>query len=235
MSPRNVHELAAPYTLRALDPLERAVFERHLARCGSCLAELPRLQEAAAALAYGVDVPSPPPTLRDRVLARVRNAPRSAGSAAPRSALRRALPMVAAAATSLALVLAVWAASLSRALAEERAAQEAQTRALAVLSHPAAGRLRLSGADGSLVVTPGGQAALVVWGLPPAPSGKTYELWVVARDRARPAGLFAGGAPRSVVALTAPVPRGAIVGVSLEDAAGAERPTGEMLLRARAT
>jgi anti-sigma-K factor RskA len=56
----------------------------------------------------------------------------------------------------------------------------------------------------------------------------------VQGTRARPAGLFRGGAGSKVVELTKPVAPGAIVGVTLERAGGSKTPTGAMLLRASA-
>jgi anti-sigma-K factor RskA len=85
-----------------------------------------------------------------------------------------------------------------------------------------------------LVVSPTRKGVLVANSLPEAGRGKTYEAWVVQGTRARPAGLFRGGAGSKVVELTKPVAPGAIVGVTLERAGGSKTPTGAMLLRASA-
>ena len=45
------HTLAGAYALDAIDGPDRARFERHLARCLACAAELRELREAAARLA----------------------------------------------------------------------------------------------------------------------------------------------------------------------------------------
>ena len=67
-----------------------------------------------------------------------------------------------------------------------------------------------------------------------APSGKTYEAWVIERGEApRPAGLFRGGGPRTVVRLERPVPAGAHVAVTVEREGGVERPQGPMLFSAQ--
>jgi anti-sigma-K factor RskA len=61
--------------------------------------------------------------------------------------------------------------------------------------------------------------------LPPAPAGKTYEAWVIRDDAIRPAGLFSGGDGASVVELSRRVPRGSVIGVTVERAGGAPQPT----------
>lgn len=68
------HSLAAPYALDALERAERIRFERHLARCARCAAEVRALSEDAVRLAWSAAAP-PPPGLRDRVLAAVRDTP----------------------------------------------------------------------------------------------------------------------------------------------------------------
>jgi anti-sigma-K factor RskA len=77
---------------------------------------------------------------------------------------------------------------------------------------------------GRLVVAPGGQAVMVVDGLAAAPSGKTYEVWVIRGTTPRRAGLFAGGG-RSVVAVDGTVPQDAVVAVTLERSGGVDAPT----------
>ncbi len=63
-----------------------------------------------------------------------------------------------------------------------------------------------------------------------APSGKTYEAWVIEGDTPRPAGLFAGGC-RSVQ-LQEPLASGNTVAVTLEDEGGVDSPTTDPLLSA---
>lgn len=228
----DIHALAAAYVAHALDPEEARAFERHLVLCERCREEVASLQDAVAALAYGIEGPPAPPALRERIIAEAR---RERGQVVP---MRRrwALPAaagIAAAAAAAALGLGLWAASLSSSLDSERSARRAEARALALLAQPGAQLVPLAGANGSLVVDPTRAAVLVVRGLEPPPAGKTYEAWVIAAGGPKPAGLFAGGAGRSVFALTRPVPPGATVGVTLEPAGGVERPTGAVLFRAQ--
>jgi len=65
---RDVHTLAGPYAMDAISALDRARFERHLARCEECAREIAGLREATARLATAAAV-APPPALRARVMA----------------------------------------------------------------------------------------------------------------------------------------------------------------------
>ena len=47
----DIHALSGAYAVDALDDLERAGFERHLAGCAACRAEVASLREATAAMA----------------------------------------------------------------------------------------------------------------------------------------------------------------------------------------
>jgi anti-sigma-K factor RskA len=64
-----LHEAAGLYVLGALEPTERAEFERHLQSCDECTAEVRSLAAVAAALPRGVPLIDPPSGLRSRVLA----------------------------------------------------------------------------------------------------------------------------------------------------------------------
>ena len=107
------------------------------------------------------------------------------------------------------------------------AAARDSSRALGLLSKPSTERFPVVGSQGALVlaVGSGGRAMLVLRGLEQAPSGRTYEAWVLdpAGGPPDPAGLFSGG--ERVVELTRPVPAGATVAVTVEDAVGSDTPT----------
>ncbi len=234
MEQSGVHEQVAAYALDALDDREREAFEQHLSECTVCKEELDSLRSAAAALAYTGDAPPPSPELRARLLQRVRRESRTA----PVVSLHRrvALPAVAAlaaAAAAATIALGFWISSLQSSLDHERAARSAQDQALGVLAAPGTSRFELTGASGSLLVAPGGDAALVVSGLPRAPSGKTYEAWVIQRGEPKPAGTFAAGGTRAIVWITRKVPSGARVAVTVEPEGGSARPTSQPLFGAQ--
>lgn len=218
-----IHDLTPAYALDALDAGEEERYVEHLAACERCREELAELRDPVAALAYGVTSPAPPPALRDRILGAAR-AERS--NVVP---IRRRLPValgaVAAVAATVALALGLWAASVSGDLDRERSL-------LAILADPEAKTIPLEGANGRLVVTDTGEAALVVSGLATAPEGKTYELWVAEGEKMLPAGVFDAEHERDVVRLTRPVPPGSGVAITVEDDGGADAPTSDPIFTA---
>jgi anti-sigma-K factor RskA len=211
MEHTGIHELSAAYALDALDPAERQEFEEHLLHCADCREAVTLFQETAAALAFGVETPAPPAGLRGRILEQARREQPNVVPLRPRWALPAAAS-VAAVAACAAIGLGIWAAVLNGRLADRPES------------------IALSGANGSLIVSPSGQGTLVLNGLAPAPAGKTYEVWVIERDRLLPAGTFAGGG-RVAVVLTRPVPNGAVVAVTLERAGGVPKPTSRPFIR----
>jgi anti-sigma-K factor RskA len=226
MERTEIHELSAAYALDALDPEELEAFEAHLAHCPECREHVATFQETVAELAYDVDAPAPSPSLRNRVLADARREQPKV-VAMPRR--RWAFPVAAAAAFAagcVALGLAFWASDLANQLDDERAALHRTEEVVIALSDPNSERIPLDGADGILVVkSDSSEGWMLVNGLDKAPSGKTYEAWVIEGDEATAAGLFSGGGERTVVPLTVPVPEGAIVAVTVEEAGGVEQST----------
>ena len=230
MEANALHELTAAYALDALDERDAAEYEAHLARCERCREELTGFREAASALASAVDAPAPPAGLRDRIVAQ---AAAERPNVVPLRPRWRSLPgALAVAAAAAAVAFAVWSASLSRSLENEREANDEFARAAAILADPAAKRVPLSGEYGTLVVRDTGQAALVMRRLPQAPSGKTYEAWVIEGGKPRPAGLFEGGSGPQAVVLDEPVPDGAQVAATIEEAGGVETPRGDPVFSA---
>ena len=228
-----LHELTAGYALDALDAEERARFEEHLATCESCREELQGFWQVSASLAHAAGGPPPPSSLRKRILDEARA---ERPNVVP---LRRrlAVPLLsatAAAAAVAAIGLGFWATSLSGELDELRGQGGDERAAIAVLADPNHRALPLAGANGRLVVSSTGQAAMVLAGLEPAPPGKTYEIWVIEDGTPRPAGLFGSAGTRTVVALSRPVPSGAVVAVTLEPEGGVDVPTGTPLFKTSA-
>ena len=227
MEQTEIHELTAAYALDALDPDDEQRYEEHLRGCRDCQEELASLWQASTALAYAVEAPAPPAALRERILDQARSertnvVPLRRRWAAP------AVGGIAAVAASAAVALGVWASSLSESV-------ERRDALIAILADPEAAQVEIPDANGRLVVSRTRAAALVLPALARAPSGKTYEAWVIERGQSpRPAGLFRGGGARTVVRLQRPVPEGAQVAVTVEEEGGVERPQGPMLFSAQA-
>ena len=212
----DVHDLTAAYALDALDDVEREQYEAHLAQCARCRDELAQLSEAAAALAWAVESPAPPPALRGRILD---EAGAGRGNVVPLVRRRRVWPGLAAVAACAAVGLGVWAATLSSTLHDERAS--------------AVQLIELHGRSGMLAVTHERNATLIVEKLPAAPAGMTYEAWVIPKEGApQPAGTFKGGGV-AMLHLGMKVPHGAVVAATIEHAGGSKQPTSKPLFSAQ--
>ena len=229
-----LHELSAAYALDALEPHDAAEFEEHLSTCPRCRAEVASFRAPVGALGFAAPGAEPSPDLRERILEQARS---ERAIVVP---IRRRWPLpvaaaVAAAAACAALVLGIWAASLSSQLGDERAARAQEERAVAVAFEPGAQHYAVEGAEGTLAVAEEGQGALILSGLDPAPEGHVYRAWVSADGkRMLPAGDFDAEDGSAAVPLTRSVPEGGLVAVTLEpeDAPG-DRPTDEPILVAR--
>jgi len=213
MATEALHNLTAAYALDALDPDERRDYEAHLARCGRCRDELASLSEAATSLAYAVSSPTPAPHLRERIIAAARAERPNVVPLRPRWAVPSAA--VAVCAVAAVIVLAVWAASLSHKVDRLQAERADQEHVAAVLASPDAQSVSI-GDRGKLVVTPIGEAALVLTRLQSAGSGHVYEAWVAENGKPKPAGTFQAQSDVTAVPLEQPVPKGATVMVTRE-------------------
>ena len=227
MDSGTIHELSAAYALDALDPAEEREFEQHLRTCERCREDVASFEAAAAALAFGVESPEPPPALRGRILERVQS---ERAVVAPFKRRRVSFGVVsglAAAAAVVAIGLGIWAVSLSNDLDATREVNR-------VLADPGARTIELQGADGRLVVSPEGDAALVVRNLDPAPQGQTYQAWVIEGKAApKPAGLFNGDDRNDLLLLDQDVPANAVVAVTVEPEGGVDAPTTQPIFSAQ--
>jgi anti-sigma factor RsiW len=229
MESLTMHDLTAAYALDALDFDEARRYEDHLATCEICREQLAQLGGAAGALAFAVESPVPPEALRLRILEAARA---ERPNVVPlRNRWTGATAAIAAVAAVAAIGFGIWAASLSNSLDQERSARQKVER---LLADPTASRVRVSGTTtGTLFVERNDKATLVISRLAPAPSGKTYEAWVIQNDKPVRAGTFAGGGTTAVVQLERPVPSGSIVAVTLEREPGADTPHGKLLLHSQ--
>ena len=219
----DLHELTAGYALDALDPAERERYEAHLATCEPCREELQGFWQVTGALGRAAGGPQPPAALRERILAQARA---ERPNVVP---LRRRVPtpVVSAAAAVAAVVavgLGIWSIGLANDLDDAR-------DELSVLVDPNARTYDTAGGEASLVVTPTGDAALVVRKLAPAPAGKDYEIWVFENGVPRAAGVFD---EPGVARIAHPVAPGQMVAVTLERDGGVDAPTGAPLFTASA-
>lgn len=193
----DLHDLTAAYALDALDPDEAEAYERHLGQCEECREQLAELNESAAALAFGAVAPAPPARLRTSILDAAAAERSNVVPLLRRRWVARGLAVAAAAVACIVVGLAV---SLS---------QSSTTKTVMA----------------SVVLGPTRTATLHVTGLSTAPSGKTYEAWVIPHGKApRPAGLFPGGTD-TTKNLPGTVPPNAVIAVTVEPAGGSKLPT----------
>ena len=209
MDVEKLHDLTAAYALDALDSEEREAFEVHLAECERCREEVAEFSSVAASLAHAVEPASPPPALRERILDAARAERPNVVPLRPRWAYPVAA--LAAVAACAAIGLGIWGFSLHNQLGNSNA--------------QAISRIALSGAPNSFVVYSGDSAGLVVSNLTAAPTGKTYEAWVLQGKVASAAGLFQGGSGTRYLSLGRKVPQGSVVAVTVEPAGGSPQPT----------
>jgi anti-sigma-K factor RskA len=218
--------LAAPYALDALDGEERAAFEAHLAQCAQCRAEVASFREVAARLAMTAPVAEPSPALRDRVLAEARRVRPIGGG------VRRAW-LAAAAGFLLALVVggAWWRERDARRTLEARVAEQGELLATLLAPDVGVANLAATGKPPSarLFWNPQRQrVVMAVFDLPPAPAGRTYQLWAIATGKPPVSlGTFNTGPDGRLTAAMA-VPAGLafdLTAVTEEPAGGSPQPT----------
>lgn len=191
------HALSGAYAVDALDDLERAQFERHLRECDICSSEVQSLREASAMLAETTAVP-PSAALRARVLAEVastRPLPPVVPVAPPTAdtGRRRWFPALVAAAAA---VIAVGVGVIATEPWDDDSSQTQNlTAAERILAAPDAETFTNTfggpGKDVTVVRSVSLDAAVIVpEGMPPAPDGHAYALWLQHDNRMVPAGIM---------------------------------------------
>lgn len=228
----DIHELTAAYALHALAGPEEEAFEEHLRHCEDCRDHVATLRATTSLLAHDAPAAAPPAELRNRILAAARAERGNVVPLRPRWAAPVAA--IAAVAACAAVALGLWAQTLHHTLGNRDAILGTQSRALAVAASRDARRFPLSGGHGALVVTPSGHAALLLSGLPKPPPGKVFEAWVMSGKSAEPAGVFSSNGEATAIELERSVPAGTTVGLTIERAGGARRPSGPPVVQSAA-
>lgn len=223
-----IHALTGAYAVDALDDIERARFEQHLAQCADCRAEVAELRETAALLGEAT-ASAPSAATRAAVLSRigqVRPLPPEVGPAAVRRIRRWPTTLVAAAVTvlvlgALALTIQPWRGHDATTPSMADRIQAAPDATRETVSLPVGGTATLVNSHKV------GYAMLMTRNLGAAPAGKVYELWL-QNDKGvmEPAGLLGTGHDQTVV-LEGSSAESVGAGITVEPSGGSSRPTSE--------
>jgi len=241
------HILTGAYAMHALTGADAARFERHLARCAACAAEVSEFAEATARLAAAAAA------LKQRALAAAAGArqlpPATARAMASRPARPVAWPArpasllrrpwaarLALAAAAAAVALAAVSGVTARTAQHQLAAGQAGSRQVAaVLTAPDATMIdaRVSTGGTVTVVMSRLDRALVfaAAGLRPLPPSRCYQLWLLRPGTEQPAAMLPDPqhdrtGPLTVTGL-APA---SLLGLTIEPAGGSRHPTTAMIL-----
>jgi anti-sigma-K factor RskA len=233
----DIHALSGAYAVDAVDDIERAEFERHLATCADCREEVASFRATATQLSTLMSE-TPPERLREQVLrdiAKVRPLPPAVGEEAgrrieatsrlPDSRRRRNRWLAAAAA-----VVAVGGGAALAVTQPWNSSSQVQTNIAAqVQQAPDAQRYQTTLSDGSTLTIVRsqsvGRAVLVTENLAAAPSGKTYQMWLQAAGGSFvSAGLVPPGSTQPVV-LEGDAATAQGAGVTIEPSGGSPQPT----------
>ena len=244
----DVHSLSGAYAVDAVDDVERARFEAHMAGCSQCRDEAASLRAAAGEMASMTLAP-PPPSLRAAVLrdissvrplpprvtpepasAPVLSAPSAPSTPASlaskraersgRAPLRRWLVGVAAAA-----VLATGGLAWQPWSSDTSTVQLTATQQVLQAKDAQRFEKKVGDATATIVRSPSLKKAVIVTAnMPDAPQGKVYELWLQQGPTMVKAGLMPAGLANTVL-LEGNAASALAVGITVEPAGGSETPT----------
>jgi anti-sigma-K factor RskA len=255
-----VHEQFADdlslYALDALDAEERLAIERHLEECSECRSELERLQGEVALLGLSATGPTPPSHCRERLIAAVAQEPREIKirqfQARPlkRAPWLNVVGWVAAAAAIIMIAVLVrrnndlqgqLAALQARSTSQEQQLLRAN-ELLTLLNSPNAEHFTLAASNtaprpqAKAIYDPRtGTLVLFASNMPPLPSHKAYELWLIPTSGAAPipAGIFKPNIRGSATVIKPPLPSGSepkTFAITVEPEAGSPAPTSQPIM-----
>jgi anti-sigma-K factor RskA len=242
MDRERFEDLKDAYALGALPEEEREEFERYLAAHPDLQAEMEELSTVAGLLVFSVPEQEPPPELRRRIMATVEAEAARPAEAAPSPARRRSWlaglreamgvrDLALAAAAVLVVGLFCWGVLL------QGEVRDLQGRVQSLQSQPQGPQMIALGGAGTeqgaraeLVTLKGDRAVLVAENMPPAPEGKTYQIWVIKGDTPKPSGLFDSRGDSVAAVVENPVEGADAVAVTIEPEGGSKEPTTDPML-----
>lgn len=221
----DLHSLMAPYALDALDHDERARFEAHLDQCVDCQHELSGFMATAIRLGDAVSH-TPPPALRERLLAEISVTPQQrpvVSSLAERRGLRRTLPRLAMAAAFLVGTVGVGGYVVERNNADAAHSQNvAMSSVLSADDVTTASHDFKEGGSVKLFSSASADSAVIIAKDMPRPAaGKVYQVWMIDSSGPTSEGTFTTGG-QMIMDGVADADR---VAVTVEPAGGSDQPT----------
>lgn len=213
----DVHALSGAYALDALEPLERARFEAHLADCLPCRTEVAALHDTAAVLAT-LSAVYPLLALRHRLLSAIHLTPQlrppTSGQQEPTHTSSRLGRLLAVAAAVVVL------GATGAAVFDETERVHARVMARTVLDADDVQSRQVGLNEGAFTIATSRQLGLlaVVADMPELGPNRVYQLWVIT-DAARSLALLEDGQ-----GFTAIPDRGRLA-VTVEPTAGSPQPT----------
>ncbi|HEX6894278.1 MAG TPA: anti-sigma factor [Bryobacteraceae bacterium] len=224
------------YAMGIAEEPEQSEIRAHLGReCDVCQAGIKRAVQLTALIGASVPLVQPPRKLRRRILQSI--------------GVERRSPWVWiwAVAATVAILAALYAgnqwqrettttANLRRQLRQQGIENARLNQALAILSGPDTAEAAFGNAQprpprGRVFVNPRRGVLLIASNLPPAPRGKTYEMWMIPRSgNPIPAGLFQSQEDGNAINIrpgTVDVAETSAVAVTVENEEGAQQPTSQ--------
>jgi anti-sigma-K factor RskA len=247
MDQERFEDLKDAYVLGALPEEERVEFEQYLVAHPDLQAEIEELSTIAGLLAFSPQEQEPSAELRHKIMDTVEaEAVHPAEVVHPRPSQRRSWlsrlweavgprDLALAAATVLAIGLFSWSMLL------QGEVRDLQGRVQSIQSQPQdqsqgpqmialGGAGTEQGVRAELVTLEGDRAVLVAENMPPAPEGKTYQIWVIKGDTPKPSGLFDPQKASIAAVVENPVEGADAVAVTVEPEGGSKKPTTDPML-----
>jgi len=266
MTHQDVYELAPEYVLGTLDEVTRARILAHLSGCPACRAEVASVSQTFDAIGRTVPDVAPPAGLRDRILSIPAAETQRPGVVSAAPIISTSVLSVAtriAAVAVIAVALWQWAAArqevtqLRQRVAElqaeagdllvARVSLEEQVRTVThqtqvlrasdMITYTLAAQPVAAGAHARAYVSHKDGMVFTAEGLPAAPTGKVYQLWVIVNAKPISVGVFSPDATGRVHAVMDTPPINAMPGtvaVTLEPTGGLPQPSGAVYLAGNA-
>ena len=243
-----LYEVITAYVLGALEPEDMKLIECHLQSCLDCTLVLDELLPVASILGMASEQHSPPPSVKQSLLDRIRSEERipqeqvtvtrtaSTGSFWSRFFLgSNTLKFVAPVALAIVVVALGVIALLQRdQINQLKADVEEQRTIVALLTSPSTqvAEMQQNSIHGRMIMNPSNNKAyLVIQGLPPIPEDKDYQIWLIKDGHKQSAAVVHPNGTLAIV-LSAPEPIGqySAMGITREPKGGSPQPTSNPLI-----